>query len=74
MRPVSMYVNGNGSAGISFATLVEAARRRGETALGYRIAAQASDPENGFGVRVNPHKSEPFMPQPADRLIVLAED
>jgi voltage-gated potassium channel Kch len=73
MRPVAAYVNGGGAA-VSFATLVEAARRRGETAIGYRIAAQSSQSESAFGVRVNPVKSELFEPAEADRLIVLAED
>jgi hypothetical protein len=34
--------------------VVEAVRRRGETAIGFRLAAHADDPERGFGVRVNP--------------------
>jgi Trk K+ transport system NAD-binding subunit len=72
MRPVERYVNGGGAA-ISFATLVEAAKRRGETAIGYRVAAHASQSEHLFGVRVNPSKSETFDPQPADKVIVLAE-
>jgi voltage-gated potassium channel Kch len=72
MRPVQAYV-ANGAA-VSFATLVESARRRGETAIGYRIAAHADSPDDAFGVRVNPRKAEQFTPQRDDRLIVLAED
>jgi ion channel POLLUX/CASTOR len=72
MRPVEAYVDSSGD--VSFATLVEAARQRGETAFGYRIAALADNAEESYGVHVNPAKSRQFDPQPADRLIVLAED
>jgi voltage-gated potassium channel Kch len=59
---------------VTFATLVVAARQRGETALGYRVAAEAKDAERAFGVQVNPRKSTSYRVQPDDRLIVLAED
>jgi voltage-gated potassium channel Kch len=59
---------------VSFATLVVAARERGETALGYRIAAQSKDGDRAFGVQVNPRKSTTYHVESADRLIVLAED
>lgn len=72
LRPVEAYV-GLGTE-VSFATLVEAASRRGETALGYRTAAQAHDAAAGYGVRVNPPKSATFVPDAADRVVVLAED
>jgi Trk K+ transport system NAD-binding subunit len=72
MRPVEAYVDSSGD--VAFATLVEAARQRGETAFGYRTAALADNAEESYGVHVNPAKSQQFDPQPADRLIVLAED
>lgn len=72
LRPVAAYV-GLG-AEVTFATLVEAASRRGETALGYRMAARAHDASAGYGVRVNPAKSAVFVPTAADRVVVLAED
>jgi voltage-gated potassium channel Kch len=58
---------------IRFRTLVEAAARRGEVAIGYRIV---SGDGNGLapGVRVNPPKSEEIVLSEADRLVVLAED
>jgi ion channel POLLUX/CASTOR len=57
---------------VRFRTLVEAAARRGEVAIGYRIVGAG----NGFaaGVRVNPPKSEELTLSEADRLVVLAED
>jgi voltage-gated potassium channel Kch len=72
MRPVDAYVTLEEP--VTFATLVEAARRRGETAFGYRVAAQAADAAAAYGVRVNPAKSQQFAPVAGDRLIVLAED
>ncbi|MGH2346209.1 MAG: CASTOR/POLLUX-related putative ion channel, partial [Chloroflexota bacterium] len=45
---------------VSFYTVVEAARRRGHAAVGYRIAAGAADSAARYGVRLNPPKSEPI--------------
>lgn len=59
---------------VSYATVVEAAHRRGECAIGYRIAAAADDPAAGFGVCVNPPKSAQVAFTEGDRVIVLAED
>ena len=64
VRPASYYIRP--VPGLTFATLVEAARRRGEVAIGYRVA----DPGDGHGVVLNPDKERP-MPM-IDRLIVLA--
>ena len=72
LRPASEYVALGRE--LSFATVVEAARRRGESALGYRTASQAWEPEASYGVRVNPPKSQTFVPAAGDRVIVLAED
>lgn len=49
--------------------VVEGARRRGEVAIGYRIAGK-----NGDGVRVNPPKSSSVTFGIDDRIIVVAED
>lgn len=59
---------------VSFYTVVEAARRRGHAAVGYRIAADASDSAMRYGVRLNPPKSEPITFAEGDRIIVVAED
>ena len=67
LRPASDYV----ALGkpMSFWHVVEAARRRGEVAIGYRVAGN-----NGDGVRVNPPKSASVSFDTEDRIIVLAED
>lgn len=72
LRPASDYLT-NGRA-TTFATIVEAARRRGETALGYRVRAEFGDPSRSYGVRVNVPKSTPIEPKEGDRVIVLAEE
>ncbi|HKH45011.1 MAG TPA: potassium transporter TrkA [Thermoanaerobaculia bacterium] len=59
---------------INFYTVVEAASRRGEIAIGYRIESQSKDASKAYGVVVNPAKSEKFTLGDADRVIVLAED
>jgi voltage-gated potassium channel Kch len=72
LRPAEEYVQLGREA--SFATLVEAARRRDETAIGYRTAALAQDASAQYGVRVNPAKADLFVPAAGDRVVVLAED
>ncbi len=64
VRPSSYYLRD--VPGHTFATLADCARRRGEVAIGYRIA----DPTDGHGVVLNPDK-EQSMPL-IDRVIVLA--
>ena len=59
---------------VSFYTVVEAARRRNEVAIGYRVGAHSNDAAKAYGVTVNPKKSETIALGPNDRVIVLAED
>jgi len=59
---------------LNFYTVVEAARQRGEVAIGYRHHAEAHDPARSYGVRVNPPKSVPVTFSREDRVIVLAEN
>jgi hypothetical protein len=58
---------------INFYTVVEAARQRNEVALGYRIVAQSDDASKGYGVVINPNKSDNITFSEWDRLIVLAD-
>lgn len=71
LRPAGDYVALGRE--VDYATVVEAARRRGECAIGFRRAASAEDPAGGFGVRINPAKSERVALGERDRVIVLAE-
>ena len=72
LKPVSDYV-ATGQP-VNFYTVVEAARRRGETAIGYRIVAKAKDAESFYGVYTNPKKSEKVIFTPEDKVIVIAEE
>ena len=72
LRPASHYLR-LGSP-VTFATVVAAAGRRGETALGFRVGAESQDSSRNYGVTLNPPKSRTFTPTEADRVIVLAEN
>jgi hypothetical protein len=74
MRPVGDYVDIDRP--VNFYTIMEAARRRGETAIGYRRQRDDCEPDgrNMGGVVVNPPKAEALEYLAEDRVIVLAED
>ncbi|GAA3644046.1 lipoprotein [Nonomuraea antimicrobica] len=57
---------------VSFSTVVESARRRGETAIGYRDATARNKPPH-YGIVLNPDKSQSVTLGPGDSVIVLAE-
>jgi voltage-gated potassium channel Kch len=59
---------------VSFYTVVEAARRRGEVAIGYRVSALEADEAHAYRVVVNPAKSQPITFAVNDQVIVLAEN
>jgi ion channel POLLUX/CASTOR len=59
---------------VNFYSVLEAARRRGETAVGYRIAEHAHNSSQAYGVRVNPDKGDQITFSKGDRIVVLAED
>jgi hypothetical protein len=70
LRPVELYVR---SGPQTFATLIEAASQRTETAIGYwRRGGMAS--RRASDLTINPSKSTVFSAEVGDRLIVLAED
>jgi ion channel POLLUX/CASTOR len=71
LRPATDYVKPG--VPLKFYTVVEAARRRGEVAVGYRLAAKRADPAASYGVYLNPEKSRRVTFSGHDRLIVLAE-
>jgi hypothetical protein len=53
---------------------LEAARRRGQTAIGYRKTSEASEAGKSYGVHTNPRKSEQVTFATEDKIIVIAED
>lgn len=72
LKPVKDYVETGRP--MDFYTPLESAAARGETAIGYRIHAQHSNPDAAYGVVINPNKRNTVTFAPEDRLIVVAED
>jgi hypothetical protein len=70
LKPIEDYVAVEQPVG--FYTVVESARQRGETALGYRRHAEANSAERDYGVKVNPRKSDMLTFTPGDSVIVLS--
>jgi voltage-gated potassium channel Kch len=72
LKPISDYVE-TGTE-VNFYTVVEAARRRGETAIGYRLDAESKDAGRSYGVHTNPLKSTSVTYSAEDKVIVIAEE
>jgi len=71
LKPASDYIVLGET--LNFYTVVEAARQRSEVALGYRLQAQINDPNQAYGIVINPNKSNRIAFSERDRIIVLAE-
>ena len=71
LNPAELYIAEGAS--VDFYTILESARRRGETAIGYRVAAKARSASDAYGVHVNPKKGEKVSFTAGDKVIVLAE-
>ncbi|MFF4009837.1 NAD-binding lipoprotein [Streptomyces sp. NPDC001717] len=71
LKPATDYVRAGSE--VAFATVVEAARRRRECAVGYRLRARAATGPD-FGVRINPDKRRRVRFGEDDWVIVLAEE
>lgn len=72
VRPAPDYVEPGKP--VNFYTVTEAARRRGQIAIGYRIAADAHDAAAAYGVAVNPEKGDKITFTEDDAIVVLSED
>lgn len=70
LKPVSDYVKTDRP--VTFATLVEAARQRGEIAFGHRLMRFSTDPTLHYGVQLNVPKTEQTHYRPQDRIILLS--
>jgi hypothetical protein len=71
LKPAGSYVRPG--EWVNFATVIEGARQKNETAIGYRVVAE-SQVAPTFGVHLNPSKDERFALAAGDCVIVLAED
>ncbi len=72
LKPISAYVALGEQ--VNFYTVVEAAKRRGETAIGYRLEKEAGDAGKSYGVHTNPKKSGQVVFTSEDKVIVIAEN
>ncbi|MET4581774.1 voltage-gated potassium channel Kch [Conyzicola nivalis] len=72
LRPFENYIVAG--AEVDFYTVLEAARQRGETAIGYRSAARSRSAADAYGVTINPRKHDAIRFAAGDKIIVLAED
>jgi ion channel POLLUX/CASTOR len=72
LKPVSRYVQPN--VPINLYTLAESAAQLNEVFIGYRIVAQSQSQSKGFGVKMNPNKSEIVTFAEDDMILVLSED
>jgi hypothetical protein len=71
LRPVEQYVTVGDK--VDFYSVLEAARRKGETAIGHRFEAHARSSEHFYGISVNPTKTDSNVYTAGDKIIVLAE-
>ena len=72
LRPAELYIKPGTE--VDFYTVLEAARRVGETAIGYRLETFAHHADQNYGVHLNPLKTDRLTFSPGDRIIVLAEE
>lgn len=72
MKPITDYITGTSE--VNFYTLLESARKRGQTAIGYRLIEHAHNAAKNYGVQLNPKKADMIRFSSGDKIIVLAED
>ncbi len=72
LKPVDAYIE-TGKP-VSFYTILEAARRKNETAIGYRLSADARHAAASYGIHLNPDKNAKVIFSDHDKVIVLAND
>ena len=68
VKPIEHYVPVGKT--IAFGELVAIAAAHGESAIGYRVAAEAAS-DSSTGVRLNPAKTDEFKPAKGDSLVVI---
>jgi ion channel POLLUX/CASTOR len=71
LKPITNYVKIDQA--LSFATVVESAKRQNESVIGYRIKINANNKAKNYGIVLNPSKFDAVKFNPADQIIVIAE-
>ena len=59
---------------MDFYTVLEAAIRKDEIAIGYRKMVHKRDEGEAYGIRLNPNKFDKIVFDPKDTIILFAED
>jgi ion channel POLLUX/CASTOR len=75
IKPITDYISldANSMVTTNFYTVLESAARQNEIAIGYRRMSDAKNVEMGYGVVVNPKKSDLIEFSWKDRVIVISE-
>jgi Trk K+ transport system NAD-binding subunit len=72
LKPASVYVALDRP--VTFATIVESAKRKKEVAIGYRHWSKKGDKEQNYGIKLNPAKADLITLGANDLVVVVAED
>jgi voltage-gated potassium channel Kch len=72
IKPVSDFVEP--CVPLNFYTVVEAARRQNQVAIGFRVHSLCKDPDFSYGVVLNPKKSIELEFMEEDQIIVISEE
>ena len=72
LKPIENYIE-TGKP-VNFYTILESARQKNETAIGFRLAADSRDASAAYGIHLNPDKTDKVIYAPHDKIIVLAEE
>jgi hypothetical protein len=71
IKPIRDYIRLDSQ--VNFYTIVAAALRKGETAIGYRLLSEANQVELSYGVHINPDKSTLINISDRDQVVVIAK-
>ena len=72
LKSINDYIKTEES--VNFYTLMESAKRRGDTAIGYRINSLIHNQDAAYGVVINPKKDDYIQFTDLDKIIVLSEE
>jgi ion channel POLLUX/CASTOR len=72
LKPMAEYVEAGKP--VNFYTVLESARKKNESAIGYRLVADARNASQAYGIHLNPDKTEKVIFAANDKIVVLAND
>jgi voltage-gated potassium channel Kch len=72
LKPIRNYVKTG--VEIDFFTVLESAKRQGQTAIGYRVMSKQYEKDSTYGIVLNPIKTARVSFCAEDKIIVFAED